>query len=43
MTKVFKDVSRFGTVGTQFSEGRMGLLYKKKDKREIQNYAQSPC
>ena len=38
MTKVFEDIERLRTVGTQFSEGRMGLLYKKKDKREIQTY-----
>jgi len=38
MTKVFKDVERFGVIDEKLSEARMGLLYKKKDKREIQNY-----
>jgi len=38
MTKVFKDVKSFGPIDEQFSEGRMGLLYKKKDKRDIRNY-----
>ena len=38
MTKVFQDIEQHGPIDTQFSEARMGLLYKKKDKREIQNY-----
>ena len=38
MTKVLKDVESFGPIDEQFLEGRMGLLYKKKDKRDIQNY-----
>ena len=32
MTKVIEDIEWFGPIGTKFSEARMGLLYKKKDK-----------
>ena len=35
MTKVLKDIESFGPIDEQFLEGRMGLLYKKKDKRDI--------
>ena len=38
MTKVLEDVESFGAMDEKFAEARMGLLYKKKDKREIQNY-----
>jgi len=38
LTKVLTDIERFGAADEKFSEARMGLLYKKKDKREIQNY-----
>ena len=38
MTKVLADIERFGAIDEKFAEARMGLLYKKKDKREIQNY-----
>ena len=38
MTKVFNDIETFGPINAKFSEARMSLLYKKKDKREIQNY-----
>ena len=38
MTKVLLDIERHGPVDTQFTEARMGLLHKKKDKREVQNY-----
>ena len=38
MTKVFHDVEKFGPIDDSFTEARMGLLYKKKDKREVQNY-----
>ena len=32
MTKVIEDIEWFGPIGTKFSDARMGLLYKKKDK-----------
>ena len=38
MTTVLQDIKAYGLIDTQFSEGRMGLLYKKKDKCDIQNY-----
>jgi hypothetical protein len=38
MTRVLEDVETFGTEDERFAEARMGLLYKKKDKRDIQNY-----
>jgi len=38
MTKVFQDIDHFGLIGTDFSEARMSLLYKKNDKRDIRNY-----
>ena len=38
MTKIISDIERFGANDERFSEARMGLLYKKKDKRDIQNY-----
>ena len=30
MTKIRKDIEIFGPINTQFTEARMGLLYKKK-------------
>ena len=36
--KVLKDIEDFGAFDRKFAEARMGLLYKKKDKRDIQNY-----
>jgi len=38
MTKVLKDIDQHSPINTRFLEGRMGLLYKKKDKQDIQNY-----
>ena len=38
MTKILQDVEAFGPLDEKFTEARMGLLYKKKDKRDIQNY-----
>ena len=38
MTKVLKDIEDFGAFDGKFAEARMGLLYKKKDRRDIQNY-----
>ena len=38
MTKVLQDIDVYGLIDGQFTEARMGLLYKKKDRREIQNY-----
>jgi len=38
MTKIISDIERFRANDERFSEARMGLLYKKKDKRGIQNY-----
>ena len=38
MTKVLKDIECFGVIDGSFAEARMGLIYKKKDKRDIQNY-----
>lgn len=38
MTKVLQDIEHFSIRDEKFAEARMGLLYKKKDKRDIQNY-----
>ena len=41
MTKVLKDVKCFSPLDKQFSEARMGLLYKKKDRRDIHTKLQT--
>lgn len=38
MKLVFQDIDDFGPIDGRFAEGRMGLLFKKKDKRNIENY-----
>jgi len=38
MTKVMEDLECYRANNKKFLEARMGLLYKKKDKRDIQNY-----
>ena len=38
MTRMLQDVESFGPMDTRFMEARMGLLYKKKDRRDVQNY-----
>jgi len=38
MTKVMEDLECYGVNNEKFLEARMGLLYKKEDKRDIQNY-----
>ena len=38
MRKVLQDIEGFRVFDSKFVEARMGLLYKKKDKRDNQNY-----
>lgn len=38
LQEVYLDIQNHGTFSTNFSTGVMSLLYKKKDKRKIENY-----